>query len=150
MVFYFFLNDHVLRFIIYEFLKNVSGGGWPTCLAKILCALCHPCFFCFVGNHFFYGNGYQILNKKIIYSINLCLVVDWNNFLFILAYFNILTLWEALQTAPKGKSNKEADTIQFFQENKRASSTFSSSSFFKAFRPSGPPSNKIINSKAIP
>ena len=39
MVFEICLNDHILRFIIYEFLKKVSGGSRPTCLAKILCAL---------------------------------------------------------------------------------------------------------------
>ena len=41
------------------------------------------------------------------------------------------------------KNGQKTGEIKLFQENKRASSTFRSSSFFKAFRPSGPPSNKI-------
>ena len=42
MVFEICKNDQILRFIIYEFLKKVSGG---SCLAKILCALCHHCIY---------------------------------------------------------------------------------------------------------
>ena len=38
MVFGKFKNYHILRYIIYDFLKKVSGGNIPTCLAKILCA----------------------------------------------------------------------------------------------------------------
>ena len=32
MVFEKFKNYHILRYIIYEFLKKVSGGTGPTCL----------------------------------------------------------------------------------------------------------------------
>ena len=39
MVFGKFKNYYILRYIIYDFLKKVSGGNRPTCLAKILCAL---------------------------------------------------------------------------------------------------------------
>ena len=39
MVFEKLKNYHILRYIIYEFLKKFSVGPWPTCLVKILCAL---------------------------------------------------------------------------------------------------------------
>jgi len=39
MVFDKFKNHHILRYIIYEFLKKVLGGAWPTRLVKILCAV---------------------------------------------------------------------------------------------------------------
>ena len=42
MVFGKFKNYYILRYIIYDFLKKVSGGNRPTCLAKILCAMFHP------------------------------------------------------------------------------------------------------------
>ena len=38
MVFDKFKNYHILRYIIYEFLKKVLGGAWTTRLVKILCA----------------------------------------------------------------------------------------------------------------
>ena len=41
MVFDFFFNYHILRYIIYEFLTKFSGGPWPTCLVKILCEVFH-------------------------------------------------------------------------------------------------------------
>ena len=39
MVFGLFKNYPIFRYIIYDFLKKVSRGSRPTCLAKILCAL---------------------------------------------------------------------------------------------------------------
>ena len=41
MVFGLFKNYPIFRYIIYDFLKKVSRGSRPTCLAKILCALQH-------------------------------------------------------------------------------------------------------------
>ena len=38
MVFGKFKNYPIFRYIIYDFLKKVSRGSRPTCLAKILCA----------------------------------------------------------------------------------------------------------------
>ena len=38
MVFGLFKNYPIFRYIIYDFLKKVSRGSRPTCLAKILCA----------------------------------------------------------------------------------------------------------------
>ena len=54
MVFGKFKNYHILRYIIYDFLKKVSGGNRPTCLAKILCAM-HTALRCPTG-HFCLGN----------------------------------------------------------------------------------------------
>ena len=34
-----FKNDYILRYYIYEFLKKVSVGPWPTCLDRIHWAL---------------------------------------------------------------------------------------------------------------
>ena len=39
MVFGKFKNYPIFRYIIYDFLKKVSRGSRPTCLAKILCVL---------------------------------------------------------------------------------------------------------------
>ena len=39
MLFENFKNVHILRYIIYEFLKKVSWGPQPTCFIKIHCAL---------------------------------------------------------------------------------------------------------------
>ena len=39
MVFGKFKNYPIFRYIIYDFLKKVSRGSRPTCLAKILCAM---------------------------------------------------------------------------------------------------------------
>ena len=39
MVFGLFKNYPIFRYIIYDFLKKVSRGSRPTCLAKILCAV---------------------------------------------------------------------------------------------------------------
>ena len=39
MVFGKFKNYPIFRYIIYDFLKKVSRGSRPTCLAKILCAV---------------------------------------------------------------------------------------------------------------
>ena len=41
MVFGLFKNYPIFRYIIYDFLKKVSRGSRPTCLAKILCAQLH-------------------------------------------------------------------------------------------------------------
>ena len=41
MVFGLFKNYPIFRYIIYDFLKKVSRGSRPTCLAKILCAVYH-------------------------------------------------------------------------------------------------------------
>ena len=30
---------HIFRYIIYDFLKKVSGGNRPTCLVRVHCAL---------------------------------------------------------------------------------------------------------------
>ena len=42
MVFGLFKNYPIFRYIIYDFLKKVSRGSRPTCLAKIFCALGRP------------------------------------------------------------------------------------------------------------
>ena len=41
MVFGKFKNYHILRYIIYDFLKKVSGGNRPTCLVRVHCAMPH-------------------------------------------------------------------------------------------------------------
>ena len=32
---------HILRYVIYEFLKKVLGGPRPTCLVRVHCVMCH-------------------------------------------------------------------------------------------------------------
>ena len=39
MLFGNFKNDHILRYVIYEFLKKVLGVPQPTCLVRVHCAL---------------------------------------------------------------------------------------------------------------
>ena len=39
MLFENFKNVHILRYVIYEFLKKVLGGPRPTCLVRVHCAL---------------------------------------------------------------------------------------------------------------
>ena len=41
MVFEKFKNYYILRYIIYDFLKKVSGGNRPTCLVRVHCAMPH-------------------------------------------------------------------------------------------------------------
>ena len=41
MVFGKFKNYYILRYIIYDFLKKVSGGNRPTCLVRVHCAVGH-------------------------------------------------------------------------------------------------------------
>ena len=38
MLFENFKNVHILRYVIYEFLKKVLGGPQPTCLVRVFCA----------------------------------------------------------------------------------------------------------------
>ena len=38
MLFKNFKNVHILRYVIYEFLKKVLGGPRPTCLVRVHCA----------------------------------------------------------------------------------------------------------------
>ena len=39
MLFGNFKNYHILRYVIYEFLKKVLGGPRPTCLVRVHCAV---------------------------------------------------------------------------------------------------------------
>jgi len=39
MLFGNFKNYHILRYDIYEFLKRVWGGPWPTLLVRTFCAV---------------------------------------------------------------------------------------------------------------
>ena len=45
MVFGKFKNYYILRYIIYDFLKKVSGGNRPTCLVRVHCALSYLEYF---------------------------------------------------------------------------------------------------------
>ena len=45
IVFEIFKNYYTLRYDIYDFLKKVLGGPWPTCLVRTHCALAGPCYF---------------------------------------------------------------------------------------------------------
>ena len=42
MLFENFKNVHILRYVIYEFLKKVLGGPRPTCLVRVHCAPGQP------------------------------------------------------------------------------------------------------------
>ena len=39
MLFGNFKNYHILRYVIYEFLKKVSGGPQLTCFVRVNCAM---------------------------------------------------------------------------------------------------------------
>ena len=57
-------GNHILKYVIYEFLKKVSGGARTTCLVKVHCAhqttitgwLCHIHITCVFIKWSFNGN----------------------------------------------------------------------------------------------